>query len=171
MKQELPDITIRPYRATDKQNLRTCIEDLQDYFVSIDVTGTFTRKPAYGRIYGDYVLNEVKKHNGVIYVVTEGKKMIAFIAGAIYKQTKFDKTYTTPKRTGWVLLLYVDAAYRKQKIGTVLMDKIEDYFAKNGCESIRLEAVGSHSKPYAYYKRRGYRAWAVDMIKPINKTS
>ncbi len=170
-KKRSPKIVIRPYRSSDKKKLRSCIESLQDHFVSIDVTGTFTRQPGYGRVYGNYVLNEVKKHKGVIYLVTQGQELIGFIAGAIYKATIFEQTYMIPKLTGWVLLLYVDAAYRDQKIGTELMDMLEKYFTKKGCENIRLEAVGSHDRPYAYYKRRGYHAWAVDMIKPIKRSS
>lgn len=162
-------IIIRPYRPSDKKQLVAAIEALQDHFVSMDMTGTFTRQPGYGKTYAKYIQNEVKKHNGVIYVAMDGKQMVGFVSGAVYKKSKFEMTYTIPKVTGWVLLLYVDPNYRDQKLGTQLMDKLEQYFTKKKCDIVRLEAAGSHTSPYEYYKRRGYHAWSVDMIKPLKR--
>lgn len=169
VKKSAPKITLRPYRANDKKHLIACVEALQDHFTQIDITGTFTRRPAYGKVYTDYILKEVQKHQGLIHVAMANGKMVGFVSGAIYKKTKFKETYMHPNITGWVLLLYVDSDYRDQKIGTKLMDILEAYFIKKNCDIIRLEAVGSHQRPYQYYKRRGYQAWSVDMIKPLKQ--
>lgn len=162
-------VAIREYKPADRKQLIQLQDEIMDYFLTIDRFGIFRRKPEYGRLYTTYCLREVRKHNGKMYVAMDGKTMVGFVIGAIHAKDRLELTFYHPIKTGFIYMLYVSPAYQKQKIGRKLMDKMEDYFKKKGCHIVRLDAVGSHEKPYGYYKRRKYEAWGVDMIKVLKK--
>ncbi len=162
-------ITIREYKPADKKQLIELHNAVMDHFLRLDPFGIFRRKPEYGRRYADYSLRESKKHGGKTFVAMDGKTMAGFITGAVYTKKKLELTFYKPIKTGYVYTLYVRPEYQRKKIGKKLMDTMETYFKRKGCHIVRLDAVGSHTKPYEYYKKRKYEAWGVDMIKVLKK--
>jgi len=44
-----------------------------------------------------------------------------------------------PSKDGATLELFVDAKYRKQKVGTALMRRMEEHFKEKGCNASRVE--------------------------------
>lgn len=165
-----PAIRFREYKASDKQALIVLQNELMDHFLTKDKIGIFRREKNYGSLYMSYCLKEVKKQRGRIYVALDGDKIVGFVIGAIYKKiSRVELSFYKPIKTGYIFLIYVTKAYQKHRIGGHLMDMMETYFKQQDCDIVRLDATGSHTSPYKYYRKRDYRAWAVDMIKPLKR--
>jgi ribosomal protein S18 acetylase RimI-like enzyme len=57
---------------------------------------------------------------------------------------------------GWVYYLAVDPAYRRNGIGTALMEKAEGLLVQKGCPKLNLQIRADNSDLQAFYERLGY---------------
>lgn len=57
---------------------------------------------------------------------------------------------------GWVYYLAVDPAYRRNGIGTALMEKVEGFLVQKGCPKLNLQIRADNSDLQAFYERLGY---------------
>lgn len=163
-------ITFREYKPSDQKQLIALQNELMDHFLTKDRIGLFRRQPNYGSLYLKYCLKEVKKQRGRIFVAFAGETLVGFVIGAIYKKTTpLELSFYKPITSGYIFLIYVKKAFQKQRVGGRLMDMMERYFKQQKCDIVRLDATGSHTSPYKYYRKRDYHAWAVDMIKPLKR--
>jgi ribosomal protein S18 acetylase RimI-like enzyme len=87
--------------------------------------------------------------------------------GTIPPQTKEDLLEGIPSKDGIVLELVVEADYRKKGVGTMLMNKLEEYFRQNKCDASRVGVFLPNIKARRLYKKLGYRDRDVYMIKKL----
>lgn len=59
---------------------------------------------------------------------------------------------------GWVYYLGVDPAYRRQRIGTSLMKKVEARLIGMGCRELSFQIWASKAEVQAFYQTLGYHA-------------
>lgn len=57
---------------------------------------------------------------------------------------------------GWVYYLAVDPAYRRNGIGTALMEKAEGLLVQKGCPKLNLQIRADNSDLQAFYEKLGY---------------
>jgi ribosomal protein S18 acetylase RimI-like enzyme len=57
---------------------------------------------------------------------------------------------------GWVYYVAVSPRYRRQGIGTALMQNVEERLARLGCPKLNLQVRASNEEVVAFYKRLGY---------------
>lgn len=57
---------------------------------------------------------------------------------------------------GWVYYLAVDPAYRRNGIGTALMEKAEGLLVQKGCPKLNLQIRVDNSDLQAFYEKLGY---------------
>jgi ribosomal protein S18 acetylase RimI-like enzyme len=58
---------------------------------------------------------------------------------------------------GWVYYAVVSPEYRRQGIGTALMERVEAGLASLGCPKINLQVRASNYQVVAFYKTLGYQ--------------
>lgn len=58
---------------------------------------------------------------------------------------------------GWVYYLAVDPDFRRQGIGTALMEKAEELLAKAGCPKLNLQIRADNADVRAFYEKLGYQ--------------
>ncbi|MGB2964864.1 MAG: GNAT family acetyltransferase [Anaerolineales bacterium] len=58
---------------------------------------------------------------------------------------------------GWVYYLAVDPDFRRQGIGTALMEKAEESLAKAGCPKLNLQIRADNADVRAFYEKLGYQ--------------
>ena len=112
------------------------------------------------------------------FVVYDGKKLIGFILGKIYDNNKIIEKYINK---GWISLVYVKREYRKQGIGSFLLDKLELEMKNKG---ILYLAIGSDLDCFfpgipndfdnlsdRFFKKRGYSMgyYTHDLIKKLRR--
>lgn len=160
---------IRHYTTNDLPILEKFMERLTDYLSSIDSLKRIERKPEYGKIYTQHLLDELEKHQGFIYFAEENDSPIGCVVGAIYKQEPHEQIENIPALYGRVLELYVDQSYRSVGTGKLLLTKAEEEFIKADCTALLIEVMTDNKQAHEFYQRLGYQDRMVDMIKVINK--
>ena len=108
-------------------------------------------------------------------------KIIGFVLGIVRKNMLEDAAPDFDR--SWVTLIAVDAEHRRSRVGTMLLDWIEEYLSLHGCESIWVSPyapnyftpgidVNAYPEALAFFRSRGYEeaykplAMSVDLTGP-----
>jgi GNAT superfamily N-acetyltransferase len=157
--------TIRTYRQSDFLSLVKAMEDFQDYLVGIDTLQRLRRLPKYGQSYTKRFVKSIKIKQGKIFVAINDKQIVGFIGGIIERQMSADLLECITSGDGRILELFVSDTFRTKGIGKMLMDKMEDYFKKKHCTTIRVEVLACNNFAHDFYKKVSYSDRTIDMIK------
>jgi len=158
-------INIRKYQPSDAPSIVKCMERFGDYLVTVDSMKRQRRMPGFGEYFTQKMLKDVEKNYGIIYVVENERQIIGFIAGVILRQTEEDLLECVPTKAGRIIELFVDEQFRREGIGTMLMEKVEEHFRQNGCDVSRVEVFEPNVKAHNFYRKLGYRDRSIDMVK------
>ncbi|MCL5430466.1 MAG: GNAT family N-acetyltransferase [Candidatus Marsarchaeota archaeon] len=163
------EVRIRRYRESDKQELIRLIEGLKGFVDSTDIFDIEVMKEGYGRAGMQTTIKLLSKNKGVIYLAeTKDKKIIGYSSSFIRPMSKMVKLGTKDwVRYGEVFDLYVDSAYRGQKVGKKLLHAAESYLKKVGCSHIRISVYGPNTKAQKFYKKLGYELYNVEYVKRV----
>jgi len=160
-------IIIREYQDSDKELLKTTIESLMDYVVSTDPIKRIRRMPGYGDVELERTLEKIKKNKGKIYFAESDSKVVGYASCFITTQSKDNLLEVIPTKLGQLEDLYVEKQYRKKGIGKLLINKVEEYLRKQGCDSIWVEVFASNNKAYEYYKKSEFIDREIGMLKRL----
>lgn len=149
----------------DKTILVQLVEELQDYLVQIDPLKRLRRLPEYGKIYADNLLKKITEKKGIIYMAEFENIPVGMIAGIIEEFTKNDEIECISSKPARILELIVSEKYRGKNIGSLLMNKIEEYFQIQGCDIVRVEVFEPNKKTHNFYQKLGYNDRVIDMVK------
>ena len=161
-------VVIKKYTVKDKKTLFVLIEELQDYLVQIDPMKKLRRLPGYSENYINDLLVKVKKNGGAIFIAEVENIPLGFVAGILNKQSKDELLGCMPIKSARVLELIVSEKKRGQNVGTLLMNKIEEYFQQHGCSIAQVEVFEPNNLAVNFYKKLGYNGRVIDMIKKIS---
>ena len=120
---------IREYAPKDKAEVITLLVQLQEHLVSVDDEKVQTLTERYRIEYLDYLLDELRKNNGVLLVAENATTVIGLIAGIVEPKDQEDVLTNRCPIRGKVLELIVSKDYRSDGAGTALLQAMEDYFA------------------------------------------
>ncbi|MCU0523239.1 MAG: GNAT family N-acetyltransferase [Elainella sp. Prado103] len=77
--------------------------------------------------------------------------------------------------TGWrhphIFLLYVDPAFRRQGIGSALMQQVEAWARQRGDRQIGLQVFQQNQPARQLYEKLGYHTQSMWMVKSIGSAS
>ncbi len=144
------------------------LEDLQDHIIEIDPLKRFVRLPAYGEKYADELIEQVGKQNGVIYFAKDENIRIGMIIGIVEELTEKDLLECVPSKIGTILQLFVKDEYRDKKIGSLLIDKMEEYFHLQECDVIYVGILEPNKIAHDFYQKRGYQDRIINLMKKIS---
>ncbi|MFA6427668.1 MAG: GNAT family N-acetyltransferase [Candidatus Magasanikbacteria bacterium] len=160
-------IEFRAYKPSDKKGLIQCVEDFQKYLMGIDDSNMLYCPKGYGLKYVNNMIKELKRSTGVIFVAIDGKGIIGYCAGAINITRTAEAIGLRPAKAGRVVDLYVDARYRKQKIGLKLMNMMNKYFKQLKCKTMYVEVFAPNSIAREFYREYGFEEISIDLKKKI----
>jgi len=155
----------------NKKVLVKLIEELQDYLIQMDPLKRLRRLPEYGEIYTDNLLKKIKKHKGIIYIAEIENIPVGMVVGIIEDYTKNDEIESIPSKTARILELIVSEKYRGKNIGSLLMQSIERYFQKQGCDIIRIAVFAPNTKTHSFYQKLNYQDRVIDMVKSFHNNT
>lgn len=160
------EIIIRQYEERDRDALTKCMEDLHDYEVAIDPIHRLIRKDGFGKAYVDCLLADVQNKQGIIYFAENDGKIIGCAAGCIEAiEKKYKLGMDSDKPYGYIMELFVDAEFRKQGIGTSLVEKMEEYFRAKECDMSSIDVFATNTNTHEFYKKAGYMDRNVNLVK------
>ncbi|MFP3951822.1 MAG: N-acetyltransferase family protein [Candidatus Bathyarchaeia archaeon] len=79
-----------------------------------------------------------------------------------------DRTRLTPTRIGFINLLYVDAGYRRQGIGTHLVEELCSYFKDWGVEQVSINYIRGNLEAEAFWGKLGFVPVRVSSNIPLS---
>ena len=105
---------------------------------------------------------------GKCYLAIDNDVVVGLIMGCLRCYDEYDYLdYKCPK-CGEVTELVVSKKVRSSGIGTLLMNKIEEYFKSIGCEYISIEVFAYNKMGINFYEKHGYHTRGLIDIKKIN---
>jgi len=128
-----PDIKIRKY------NNKTDKNEVIGLWKNIFPAESPHNEPALS------IEKKIENKDGLFFVAaTTRQKIIGTIMGG------YDG------HRGWIYSVAVSPEYRKEKIGSLLLKKVENKLIKLGCLKINLQIVESNKEVVNFYSKNGY---------------
>ncbi|MDD4353881.1 MAG: GNAT family N-acetyltransferase [Candidatus Nanoarchaeia archaeon] len=160
-------ITFKEYDDSFFYDLKKCMEELQDYIVSVDSLKRNRRLPKFGISYTKNIIKKVKKNNGLIILVYIKEKIAGCIVGLLENQPKSELLEYIPEKGARVEELIILKEFRGLGLGEKLMKKMEYFFKGKECTSIRIKVFEPNNKARIFYKKLGYNERVIDLFKII----
>lgn len=149
------------------EDMKDLLVELEEYIISIDQDNLDVLHKEYREKMAILDLNEVKDNNGKCFIAIEDNKAVGLIMGCIFPYDEYDYLdYKCPKR-GEITELIVSKRSRIKGIGTLLMNKMEDYFKSVGCEYIFVDVFAYNKNAINFYDKKGYHSRMFTKIKKI----
>ncbi len=82
----------------------------------------------------------------IIFIAEEQNEIIGFIVGAASKGIRYKEG---------LLDIYIKEEYRGKGIGTLLMDTMFEWFRKEDCRSVMINAYADNKLALDFYKKYG----------------
>ena len=149
------------------EDVRDLLTELEEYIISIDKDNLDQLHPEYHEKMALLDLEEVKNNKGKCYLAIVDNKVAGLIMGTIPPYDEYDYLdYKCPKR-GEITELIVTSKIRSKGIGKELMNKMEEYFKKEGCEYVLVDVFAYNENAINFYNNRGYHPRMYIDIKKI----
>lgn len=148
--------------------LQSLLMELQEYLVSVDVEQVQTVYDNFGEKYSKYLLQQINKNEGIIFLALSNNDTIGMIAG--YIEPKDEEDYISnrcPKR-GIISDLVVTSSHRGKGVGRELMKAIENFFSEQGCEFIAVNVFGPNKSAQLFYDSLGFSQRNIEYYKKTN---
>lgn len=160
-------MNIIEYQEKYLEDIKDLLVELEEYIVNIDEDNLDTIHPEYRDKLAILDLEEVSKYQGKCYLAIEDNKAIGLIMGCIFPYSEYDYLdYKCPKR-GEITELIISKNSRSAGVGQKLMNKMEQYFKKEGCEYIHIDVFAYNKNAINFYNKQGYHNRMHNMIKKI----
>jgi len=160
---------VREYQIQDTVVLVEHMRQLQQHIADIDPT--HQSKPAgefSAEQYVENLLRRIASHRGKIFVADDNGTVAGMIAGIIKETEGEDLVDLYPSRNGRVVELFVDPRFRKQRIGSLLMEQMESYFRSMQCRVVELGCFATNTSAVTFYAKHGYQERNIDFCKHLS---
>ena len=166
-------MTIRPFHPKDRAAIDELAIKLHAYFAQVDDTAEslpFTSSRD-AQDYMQRMINDSENMNGAMYVAEENGEVVGFIQGVIIdhqpgQDAVFDAVHT-PRKDGWIGLLYVEPEQRGSGVGRALLDEMKRYFQSKNCDTLRLKVLSGNQRAIVFYEKYGLTAREIEMVTKL----
>ncbi len=163
------DFQIIEYTTDYEEQVKDLLLELQEYIANLDKRNVLIVKENYRNDYFLYLMSEIEKHNGRIFVAVRNSNVFGMIACKIFQGgAESDLTTSCPK-IGFISDLVVTKDKRRQGVGKLLINTAEEYFSKNECEYTQLEVFAPNVNATEVYKKLGFEVNCYYMSKRTEK--
>ena len=112
------------------EEVKDLLVELEEYILSIDEDNLDQLHPEYRDKMAILDLEEVKENNGKCYLAIDNNVVVGLIMGCLRSYDEYDYLDYKCPRCGKVTELIVSKKTRSKGIGSLLMNKMEEYFKK-----------------------------------------
>ena len=112
------------------EEVKDLLVELEEYILSIDEDNLDQLHPEYRDKMAILDLEEVKENNGKCYLAIDNNAVVGLIMGCLRSYDEYDYLDYKCPRCGEVTELIVSKKTRSKGIGSLLMNKMEEYFKK-----------------------------------------
>jgi ribosomal protein S18 acetylase RimI-like enzyme len=155
------------YNENHMNGVKDLLCELQEYIISLDEYKIQTISDNYRDEYFNYMIENIRNNDGIIYVAIEDSNVLGFVVGTISKPDRICELTVDSSIKGRVEELCVTSKIRGNGIGKLLMDKIEEYLKNKGCKYIFIEVFGPNTRALNFYNKSGYNLRNLEVMKKI----
>jgi ribosomal protein S18 acetylase RimI-like enzyme len=160
-------ITITRPTLNDLENILELWKGQYDFHHKLDniyyVPFDNTTIPSFKK----YLKKAIKKNTPRILIAKDDNgTLVGFITYDVSTSDYFD---TNIKKYGEIIELFVDPRFRRQKIGTKLMQSVEGEFKKEGVNILKLQVSTFNQTAIALYQTLNYINRQTFMFKKISE--
>jgi len=155
------------YEEKYLEDVKDLLVELEEYIISIDEDHLDRLHPEYRDKMAILDLAEVHKTNGKCYLAVENDRAIGLIMGTIRQYDEQDYLDYKCPRSGEITELIVSKNTRSNGVGQQLMDMMEEYFEKIGCEYILVDVFAYNEIGKKFYNKNKYHSRMETLIKKI----
>lgn len=160
-------IEVCTYNDKFSNDVKELLVELQDYHANIDNDNIMHGIGDYKDQYFSLVYNLVKEKEGQIFLALLNKEVVGLTICHV-DNLPFGQNYVSncPKR-GRILKLIIKQSNRGKHIGSILLEKAEEYLKSIDCKYIDIDVFGTNETGLKFYKSKGYVIRTYKVIKKI----
>ncbi|HEU5370070.1 MAG TPA: GNAT family N-acetyltransferase [Ktedonobacterales bacterium] len=154
---------IRPYQPTDQEQAEQCIIELQDYERALEpdrVDGN-----AIAQRYLHYLLATCQSKTGRLFVAEVDGQVVGLVC--LWLEREPESFLTTLADYAYISDLVVLSAYRRQGIGSALLQQAEVFALEQGATALRIGVLAQNHAAHAAYRKAGFREYEISLLKPL----
>ena len=149
------------------EEVKNLLVELQEFIVEIDNFNLNIISKDYREKYFEYMIKDCEDNQGIVYVAVDNNKVAGMIAGFVQNYDKRDSLdYACPKK-GLVAELIVSKTARCGGVGTMLLNKMEQYFRSINCEYSQIDVFAPNENAKKFYHKNGYYDRMITMFKKL----
>jgi GNAT superfamily N-acetyltransferase len=155
-------IDIRPFEVRDQEAILACIVGLQEYERRLDpytLPGETIAVPYFHEL-----LENCREKRGLIYVADSNGQIVGFISMMVEQS---HDTLTSIREYLYISDIYVVESHRGQGIGTMLLNKAEDYARQVGCSVIQMYSLAKNDAALGVYHKFGFQDREILLSKEL----
>ena len=160
-------MNIREYIDNDLTFLQDSLVKLNNYIAATDPLKRIYTSDDFKKIYTEDVLDRVHKQNGIIYICIIEGIPVGFIAGIIEKPSPVERTCSIAATDGRIIELFLEEKFRGTNIAQALMQKMEEFFKRAGCNLVWIDVFNYNEIAKKFYSKCGYETRNIEICKPI----
>ena len=149
------------------EDVKDLLVELEEYILSIDGDNLDQSHPEYRDKMAMLDLEKVNNNNGKCYLAIDNNVVVGLIMGCLRSYDEYDYLDYKCPRCGEVTELIVSKKTRSKGIGSLLMNKMEEYFKSIGCEYITIDVFAYNKIGINFYEKQGYHPRGIIDIKKI----
>jgi ribosomal protein S18 acetylase RimI-like enzyme len=157
------EISVRKATADDYNTLCELFDEIDA--LHRDNLPRIFQKPSGPVREQDYYLELIADEKVGLLVAEVGEKLVGFVH-AIVKDTPAIPVFV-PRRYAIVDGIVVKSGFQNKGIGSILMDKVQDWAIAKGATSIELNVYEFNETAIFFYERLGYRPLSRKMSKEL----
>jgi ribosomal protein S18 acetylase RimI-like enzyme len=156
-------IRVRPAVPADRDAIVGLIRALNTYEAAI--TGDRLVTQAAAEAYYLALTDRIARQEGRLVVAATGKAVVGMLGLILQEDQVFVREEV--RRHGYVCDLVVDAAWRGQGIGRLLVAEAERLTRKKGLRRLVIDVMAGNDGAERLYGELGFALYAKAMMKPL----
>ena len=157
------------YEETHAEQVKDLLVELQTYLASLDDRGVLVLKENYREDYFAYLMGEIKKHEGKIFLAQGAEGIAGLVVCKIFQGGGEQDFTTSCPKIGFISDLIVTERERDKGIGTALLIAAEKYFAERECAYTQLEVFAPNINARRLYEKFGFERNCLYLSKRTGK--
>ena len=165
------EITYRDFVEGDRYEVGKLAEQMIEYWEVIDDFKLLSKGEGYVEKWWQITDKRLKDHEYKFVVAETNQKVVGFCLGVVEKEEEvstMDFLDIKKIKVGDIVDICTDKEYRGLGVGSKLMDMVEAYLKKQGCDYLWLQVMETNEKARQIYLKRGYKNRLVSMMKKID---
>ncbi|MBM4258870.1 MAG: GNAT family N-acetyltransferase [Deltaproteobacteria bacterium] len=155
-------VAIRECQPEDMPQVEECFVELQDFLHQLEpnvLEGKAAKK------YFEFMLARCTATAGKVFVVEADHRVVGFVC--VWAKVPSEELDEEPGEYAFISDLVVLPAFRRQRLGQMLLERAESYARSLGVKKIQLEVLPNNTGALTLYSNHGFRTYELLLSKDL----